>query len=383
MKSNRDDFPDRVRKAVALRAQYRCSFPGCTQITVGPSEESSIAVARIGVAAHIHAASPGGKRYLGSMTTEQRAGIDNAIWLCEQHSVLIDQDEARYTAEIIRNWKQEHETRIAAELHGTSSRPAEVHSSGDLIAIGPEIVGTGDLIGGAGSMWQLRLDHFVSGDIQSLIRFGENFESLKPADRYVLINSIGDGRVIVCPPVWKQVDDGYKIDVEVMGRYPRKRAQELGADLALGPNRDIMFENGKLATVSGIQALPQKIRLCLWHQRGQLPFHNDFGSRLGEYYNLFHRTPWFERLIKLEVVRLASIPYKQSIPPDEYTPFHCVDRVISVELLTDEPTDHWIQARIELDVVGLGRWKDEIPLYIPESSTLDSPMQSRLELGLS
>lgn len=381
MKSNRDEFPESVRRAVALRAQYRCSFPGCPQITVGPSEESSMAVTRIGVAAHIHAASPGGKRYLESMTVEQRAGIDNAVWMCVQHSVLIDQDEAVYTAEKIRAWKSEHEARIAAELLGTSPRPSEAQPLADLIAIGPELVGTGDLVGGTGTSWQLRLDHFVSGDVQSLIRFGETFESLKPADRYVLINSLGDGRVIARPPVWKRVEGGYIIDVEVMERFPRERAQDLGADLALGPDRDLVIENGDFATVSGIRALPQKIRLCLWHQRGELTFHSDFGSRLGEYYRLFRQTPWLERLIKLEAVRLASIPYKQSMPPAEYTPFQCVDRVISVELLAPEPTKHWIPARIELEVVGLGRWKDDIPLYIPEPPTDVSPPPSRMDLG--
>ena len=41
--AQRDDFPPKVIKAIALRAGYRCSFPQCGQLTVGPSEESAMA----------------------------------------------------------------------------------------------------------------------------------------------------------------------------------------------------------------------------------------------------------------------------------------------------------------------------------------------------
>ncbi len=36
---------------------------------------------------------PGGRRFLASMTPEQRSHIDNAIWLCDSHAKLIDRDE--------------------------------------------------------------------------------------------------------------------------------------------------------------------------------------------------------------------------------------------------------------------------------------------------
>lgn len=376
MRSNRDEFPPKVRQAVALRAQYHCSFPGCSRVTVGPSDESPMGVARVGVAAHIHAASPGGKRYLQNMTAEQRTSIDNAIWMCVEHSVLIDQDEVTYPAEKLREWKRQHEARAVAELRGTSPQQTEMSDAQDLIALGPELVVTGDLAGASGSVWQLRLEHFVSGDLQSLIRFGEAFEDLKPVDRYVLVNSLGDGRVLARPPTWRRSDEGHLlVQVEVMERFPRKRAQELGTDLAIGSDRGGLFQGGRFTTVSGVQALPQKIRLCLWNQRGESPFHSDFGSRLGEYYHLFGQTPWLERLIKLEMIRLASIPYRQSSPPQEYTPFQCVDRVISVELLADEPTKQWMPSRVQLDVVGLGRWTDDIPLFIPQNPP---PVMSRI-----
>ena len=102
--SNRDEFSRRHKRKVALRANDRCSFRGCRQPTSGPSDESPEAVNRIGKAAHIHAAAPGpgARRYLASMSREQRTHITNAIWLCATHADLIDRDEVTYTADVLQ-----------------------------------------------------------------------------------------------------------------------------------------------------------------------------------------------------------------------------------------------------------------------------------------
>ncbi len=64
----------------------------------------------IGKAAHICAAASGrgSRRYDASMTPEERASIDNAIWVCADHADLIDRDEVTYTAEVLRAMKREH-----------------------------------------------------------------------------------------------------------------------------------------------------------------------------------------------------------------------------------------------------------------------------------
>src|ERR1700733_12739970 len=111
--SNRDEFSPRTKQAIALRASHRCSFPNCPQTTAGPSDESSEAVNMIGKAAHIHAAAPGGRRYLASMTPEQRSDISNAIWLCATHADLVDRDEVTYTADVLRTMKRDHEAKCA------------------------------------------------------------------------------------------------------------------------------------------------------------------------------------------------------------------------------------------------------------------------------
>ena len=64
--TNRDEFSPSTKERAAKRAAYRCAF--CGKPTIGPSFENNRAVSNTGVAAHICAAAPGGKRYDPNMT---------------------------------------------------------------------------------------------------------------------------------------------------------------------------------------------------------------------------------------------------------------------------------------------------------------------------
>lgn len=70
-----------------------------------------------------------------------------------------------------------------------------------------------------------------------------------------------------------------------------------------------MTNNGNWAMVSGVDALPQQLKTCLSHQKGESPFHQDFGTRFTEYYNLLTDSLWLDRYLNLEVIRQAAIPY--------------------------------------------------------------------------
>lgn len=359
--STRDEFSAPVKRAVALRAGYRCSFIGCDQITVGPSDESPTAHANIGNAAHIHAAAPGegARRYLQSMTPEERSHIDNAIWMCASHAILIDRDEVTYTADVLRQMKSDHERKIAGELAGGRIGQEKI----SLIALGAEIVATGELIGTEAKSWNIRLDHFVCGGIDNLILLNEQFDIVPMDQRYILINSLGDGRVLDQAPAWRKENGKILISAKVQSRFPTISAKVLGTDFKF-VNGDLEIENGDIATVSGIDALSQKIQMNLWHQKGDSAFSRRFGSRISEYFSLFGGTIWFEQLVKLEAIRLASIPYSDNW--DVYTPFRCVDRVNSIKLLAFQPDNKWLPAKISLEVNGLGNWEQEIRLFIPE-----------------
>ena len=68
--------------------------------------------------------------------------------------------------------------------------------------------------------------------------------------------------------------------------------------------------------------------------------------------------------LKLEVIRQAAIPYHDEIVKREYTPLQCVERVWSVQVLAETPTNKRLPVRVDLDVHGVGQWQSEISIFI-------------------
>jgi hypothetical protein len=111
----RDDFSVATRTLLAKRVGFRCSNPGCRQLTSGPQQDPAGAT-NIGVAAHITAASPEGPRYDVSLTSEERGSPANGIWLCQNHGKLVDNDHDRFSCEMLRDWKRAAEEWARSEL---------------------------------------------------------------------------------------------------------------------------------------------------------------------------------------------------------------------------------------------------------------------------
>ena len=108
--TKRDEFRAATIRTLASRAGHRCSNRECLRPTSGPAAAEDRFV-NVGEAAHITAAALGGKRYDPSLTQEERRAASNGIWLCELCAKLIDTDEARFTVELLRRWKQDAEAR--------------------------------------------------------------------------------------------------------------------------------------------------------------------------------------------------------------------------------------------------------------------------------
>ena len=95
----RDDFSEPIKRRIAARASHRCSNPECGASTSGPQLDPS-GTLNVGVAAHIHAASEGGPRYLAEMSAKERGSATNGLWLCQSCAKLVDNDAARFTVNL-------------------------------------------------------------------------------------------------------------------------------------------------------------------------------------------------------------------------------------------------------------------------------------------
>jgi hypothetical protein len=366
--NNRDDFSAKVRQAVAARAGWHCSFAACAKLTAGPSEEAPGAFASIGEAAHICAASQGGRRYDASMTPDERAGFDNAIWLCSDHAKLIDRDEVTYTADEIRAMKREHEAACARAVRTGSSADL----AAGLLAVGPDVACTGDLTHIDAGSWTVRLRHFLIGDMYRITSFIDGFSGEALENRYILSNELGDGRVLIAAPSLTKQSDGYSLLCPVAPGAPRVDAQKIGSGLAVHPEtNDLYLDNkGDIARVAGVDYLPQRVREVLSMQRAESPFSPTFGVRFFEYFEAYRGTPWLDLLFKLDVVRQASIPFKDGPTGRMHTALQCVTRVRNVDLLADMPTKNRFPVRVDFDVQGVGPWTRELSIYVPTAEQM-------------
>ena len=105
---------------VAERAGYRCSFPDCRKLTIGPGRDPSKSI-DAGNAAHIYSAALSGRgpRGTGGLSEEELRSSVNAIWLCRHHAGLVDDSQGKdYPADVLHSYKTLHETRVAHELAG-------------------------------------------------------------------------------------------------------------------------------------------------------------------------------------------------------------------------------------------------------------------------
>ena len=122
MTSERDDFPESVKRVLATRVRNECSNPDCRTPTSGPQADPSKAL-NIGVAAHITAASELGPRYDASLTPEQRCHISNGIWLCQNCGKLVDNDDTQFPEDLLRAWKELAECRARYNIGKTMPLP--------------------------------------------------------------------------------------------------------------------------------------------------------------------------------------------------------------------------------------------------------------------
>ena len=114
MATSRRNYSQRTQRILDIQSLNQCAFPGCTNPLVEPgTRQSSPAV--IGDICHIYALSPNGPRGQGGLTEDELNSIDNLILLCPNHHKVVDRQPETYTAELLKQWKEEHESNLNSQ----------------------------------------------------------------------------------------------------------------------------------------------------------------------------------------------------------------------------------------------------------------------------
>ena len=350
----RDDFPLSVRRELCDRVGGMCSRPDCRVLTKGP-RASSTKAKNIGRASHIHAASPGGPRFNADQTREERRAFENGIWLCANHAAEVDEDEDNFKPETLQHWKQETED-LVARLVGKSFVVSGAAAKLGLIAIGPDVLCSGRIVGSSSCSWKIAVERFILGDVATLRRFADAFGDLPHDDCYVCVEEDGIGRLLTEGPEL-DLTSGIVVELHVAAPTPLAQARERfdvnqrGPDIPIDltgdePNLDLRGRE-----VSGADTIAQKLLVHLSVCKGGYKIGADTGSRVAE---------WREKLgaelttsiIALETIRLATVPHEDTFLKETYVLLDFVERVRGVRLLPTTSTD-FIKAGITLDVHGL------------------------------
>ncbi len=98
-----------VMRLLYAHSGNRCAYPGCTNPIF--EEDGQLT----GECCHIKAYSPGGPRYDALQTDEERNGVDNLILMCSRHHAIVDKNVNEYTAEVLQEYKRNHEERYSAD----------------------------------------------------------------------------------------------------------------------------------------------------------------------------------------------------------------------------------------------------------------------------
>lgn len=142
--SSRDDFTQATKRSIGQRAGWACSNPECRKPTEGPKSSGESGTS-IGVAAHVTAASEGGPRFDGNLTSEERRSVSNGLWLCQDCAHVIDHDEHRFSAPVLFGWKQfaEQNARVALGKQGDQKEHVNwAHLTFERVSdIGPALLG--------------------------------------------------------------------------------------------------------------------------------------------------------------------------------------------------------------------------------------------------
>lgn len=111
-KSGRVSIPKKVENQLWARAAGRCEFRGCNKILY--TDDLTKLKDNLSVISHIIAYEKNGPRGHETLSDQLKIDITNLMLTCKDHGKIIDSKEyeEKYSVELLREYKKEHEDRI-------------------------------------------------------------------------------------------------------------------------------------------------------------------------------------------------------------------------------------------------------------------------------
>lgn len=358
---SRDEFTVRTKKTLAERVAWVCSFPGCGRQTIGPDSHDPTRAINIGIAAHIHAASPRGARYKKEMSREERRHISNGIWMCRDHGHLIDADITEYSPDTLRSWKREAERRAAEILKLPTDGLFPDGST--LVQLGSRNIFHATWEKVNHRKWGFVLMRPELGNLQTLTDCISALEPSTENDAYIVVESQGDARRINDASLRKSQSGQHVLEVNVQKRIPPTDPNTFGASFKIGPDYDICIGDG---LIRGVEAAKQHIMITMGVVKGEIKGSEDVGSLVSEYYSKYSDDlELLSRLIKMEFIRLSLIPNYRQIEENESKPsLHFVKRFVNVRIDSKQLSHSRLAASVDLEWGNGENWSGIVPLFV-------------------
>jgi hypothetical protein len=361
MKKNRDDFTPDNKRVMAERVAWKCSFPRCGKNTVGPNSADHSKKINNGIAAHICAAAPNGPRYDQSMTTEQRKSIENGIWMCRDHGSLIDFDDSEYSVETLKEWKQNAENNAAKSLREPTKEL--VIAGCTFLQLGSELICNVRWSKVNTNSWSFELVSFEIGTLDSLQEYILNFNNLDAHEKYVVIESQGDARLL--SEINLNFEEGCQfLDLVVVDKHSATDPNHIGFDLKLTDDGDLCILGG-IQRISGKEAAVQQLSTSMGLIKGEIKDASWLGSKISEYYQRHSNDLiLFARLIKLEFIRLSLIPFKSHMGTGQARSLPFVKRFNNVQVLSTELLHSSLSVFVCLEWGDDTTWEGNVRVFV-------------------
>ena len=112
----------------------QCAHPECTNPVVVPGTELSDDAVSAQIC-HIYAASDNGPRGKPDLTDLERNSADNLILLCGFHHLVVDSQHKDYPADLLKQWKQDHEAKFQQGTAEAIRRQEQLHQSAYMVGL--------------------------------------------------------------------------------------------------------------------------------------------------------------------------------------------------------------------------------------------------------